>query len=228
MWQGCFSSTYKWLPGQLFLAQSFGALDHEGPIQFLEDMDSTFILLGLGYNFPVMHWILCRLPIPSIKHYVTGLDRLIDYGKRAYYRYLNEADRKSERKNLLTKIIDQPEDESLRPLTDFEAYSEVGKLVFAGTDTTSTTLTYLWWELAKNPQWQDKIREELKTHVGSKEETRSYRIPSYADIVDLPVLDAVINEALRLHPAAPASLPRITPPGGRTVNGYYIPEQVST
>jgi cytochrome P450 len=41
------------------------------------------------------------------------------------------------------------------------------------------------------------------------------------------VLEAVINEALRLHPAAPASLPRETPAGGRTLNGVHIPAKVS-
>jgi hypothetical protein len=39
-------------------------------------------------------------------------------------------------------------------------------------------------------------------------------------------LDAVINEALRLHPAAPASLPRITPKGGHNLGSHRIPENV--
>ena len=52
-------------------------------------------------------------------------------------------------------------------------------------------------------------------------------LPSFKDINDLPVLDAVINEALRLHPAAPASLPRETPAGGRTLNGVHVPAEVS-
>jgi cytochrome P450 len=42
------------------------------------------------------------------------------------------------------------------------------------------------------------------------------------------VLSAVIDEALRLHPAAPASLPRETPAGGRLLNGYTIPHKVKT
>jgi len=43
---------------------------------------------------------------------------------------------------------------------------------------------------------------------------------------DAPVLEAVINEALRLHPAAPASLQRATPVGGAQLGVYYIPEKV--
>ena len=44
---------------------------------------------------------------------------------------------------------------------------------------------------------------------------------------DAPVLEAVISEALRLHPAAPASLQRATPPGGVQLGSYYIPGDVS-
>lgn len=35
-----------------------------------------------------------------------------------------------------------------------------------------------------------------------------------------------MNEALRLHPAAPASLQRETPAEGRTLNGFYVPAKV--
>lgn len=87
-------------------------------------------------------------------------------------------------------------------------------------DTTSSTLTYLFWELAKNPYWQDRLREELS------EVKYSDALPPYNAISNLPVLDALIHEVLRLHPAAPASLPRETPAGGRDLNGIYIPEKV--
>ena len=39
-------------------------------------------------------------------------------------------------------------------------------------------------------------------------------------------LDAVVREGLRLHPAAPASLPRVVPKGGATLSGLRIPEDV--
>jgi cytochrome P450 len=85
------------------------------------------------------------------------------------------------------------------------------------------TLTYLFWELAKNPEWQDKLRRELRTQLAGK----TAIVPDYNDVANLPVLDAVIQEALRLHPAAPASLPRDTPPGGRVLNGIFVPQGVS-
>lgn len=85
-------------------------------------------------------------------------------------------------------------------------------------DTTSTTLTFLFWELARHKEWQRSLREELQNRCDSS--------PTFQQVQDLPVLDAVINEALRLHPAAPASLPRETPAGGKELDGYFIPEKV--
>ena len=52
------------------------------------------------------------------------------------------------------------------------------------------------------------------------------RLPTYTDLADLPVLDAVINGALRLYPAAPAILQRDVPLGGRTTNGILVPVKV--
>lgn len=89
-------------------------------------------------------------------------------------------------------------------------------------DTTSTTLTYLFWELARHPEWQRKLRSEISHDI-----VWTDGLPSFKDISELPLLDAVVNEALRLHPAAPASLPRETPVGGRMLNGVFIPEKVN-
>ena len=86
-------------------------------------------------------------------------------------------------------------------------------------DTTSTTLTFLFWELSKHQDWQTRLREELRTNVQGS--------ATFQQVKDLPILEAVISEALRLHPAAPASLPRETPAGGVELNGYSIPPKVS-
>jgi cytochrome P450 len=88
-------------------------------------------------------------------------------------------------------------------------------------DTTSTTLTYLFWEFSRHPELQSRLRAELASKNGGIE-----GLPTYKHIIDLPVLDALIQEGLRLHPAAPASLPRETPSGGRVLNGVFIPEKV--
>lgn len=80
----------------------------------------------------------------------------------------------------------------------------------------------MFWELSRHPTWQDRVRIELETHLT---DTIS-PVPTWEEVQELPILDAIITEALRLHPAAPASLPRRTPDGGRTLDGYFVPQDV--
>ncbi|RVX72168.1 hypothetical protein B0A52_04372 [Exophiala mesophila] len=204
--------------GELFLGRSFGGLDNDSIPPFLVDMDKTFIVAGIKSNFWPIYQIVRWLPLPAVKHFLQSTDRLRQYGKTAFETYIAQHGRDSGRKDLLTKILSpKGRDETL---TDLQVYSEIGNLVFAGTDTTSTTLTYLFWELTRRPEWQSRLHEEL-----SAQPEWVNGIPSYNQVKDLPILEAVIEEALRLHPAAPASLVRETPQGGRVLNGVLIPEK---
>lgn len=77
----------------------------------------------------------------------------------------------------------------------------------------------MFYELANAPYWQEQLQTELDS-VGFSE------VPEYNDIRKLPILDALIHETLRLHPAAPASLQRITAEGGTIVDSIWIPGNV--
>lgn len=93
-------------------------------------------------------------------------------------------------------------------------------LIFAGTDTTSNTFSYLLYELAQHPEFQAMLHSEL-------DQVPFTHVPEYKDVTKLPVLDALIQETLRFHPAAPASLQRISPKEGQVViDGVPIPGNV--
>jgi cytochrome P450 len=86
-----------------------------------------------------------------------------------------------------------------------------------GVDTTAIALTYLSYELAKNPQYFSKLSEELKNHK-TVDDLQS------AELEKLPLLNAVIREALRLYPPVPGPIAtRLCPPEGTTLGGYSIP-----
>lgn len=46
---------------------------------------------------------------------------------------------------------------------------------------------------------------------------------NYEQVKGLEYLGYVIEETLRLYPAAPAGLPRLVPSGGAELGGYYLP-----
>lgn len=119
----------------------------------------------------------------------------------------------NERNALKGRTSDMP-----RALTDKGIIDEVTNLVFAGTDSTGNTLSYLFYELSNHPQWQARLREELKDVPQSQK---------YSAIAELPILEAVVQEILRLRPAAPASLQRITPETGGVIDDVVVPPGVS-
>ncbi|KAI3923525.1 hypothetical protein MKW92_010829 [Papaver armeniacum] len=90
-------------------------------------------------------------------------------------------------------------------------------VVVAGTDTSATTLEWAMSEVIKNPEVMRKAQEELDEVVGKNS------IVEESHMNQLPYLEAVVKETLRLHPALPLLVPRrsITSP---VVGGYTIPE----
>ncbi|OQD63156.1 hypothetical protein PENPOL_c010G08693 [Penicillium polonicum] len=91
-------------------------------------------------------------------------------------------------------------------------------IVVAGSDTTSTTLIYIFRFLVEHPQHVDVLRTEFKNLA--RTELGDYQPP---DLAELKHLNGVINEALRLCPPVPSALPRVTPREGLTIDGTFIP-----
>ncbi|KAI0382942.1 cytochrome P450 3A13 [Hypomontagnella monticulosa] len=82
----------------------------------------------------------------------------------------------------------------------------------AGIDTTGDALCFLMWQ----------ISQPGSLHVQRRLQAELCANPD-APFDKLPYLDAVVSEGLRCFPAIPMSLPRYVPPGGRTIDGYYVP-----
>ena len=68
-------------------------------------------------------------------------------------------------------------------------------ILVAGYDTTGTTLAFACYQLAKNPQIQDKLREEVLEVVGDN----AQRDLTYDDLQSMTYVDQVFNEALRFY-----------------------------
>ena len=87
--------------------------------------------------------------------------------------------------------------------------------IVAGSDTTATTLTYLVWAVCRHPEVKATLFKELETLPADEDFTDR-------ELKQLPYLNQVIDEALRLYPAVAAGLPRSVPPGGATLAGHRI------
>lgn len=72
---------------------------------------------------------------------------------------------------------------------------ELLTLLIAGHETTGFTLAMALWLLAVNPDVQNRLRSELIAQIGGGE-------PTPESLDKCPLLAAVVNETLRLYPAA--------------------------
>ncbi|KAJ4839300.1 hypothetical protein Tsubulata_021899, partial [Turnera subulata] len=100
--------------------------------------------------------------------------------------------------------------------TDDVIKATVLMMVTAGSDTMRLTLEWAMALLLTNPEALAKLRAEIDTKVGTG------RLLEESDIPNLPYLKCVINEALRLYPAAPILLPHFSSEAC-TVGGYNVP-----
>ncbi|PIN03541.1 Cytochrome P450 CYP2 subfamily [Handroanthus impetiginosus] len=74
-------------------------------------------------------------------------------------------------------------------------------LLNGGTDTSATTVEWSIHEILKHPQILQKAKEELDRVIGRN------RWVEENDFPQLPYIDAIIMESMRLHPLAPLLIP---------------------
>ncbi|KAL6647415.1 hypothetical protein ACP70R_014852 [Stipagrostis hirtigluma subsp. patula] len=88
----------------------------------------------------------------------------------------------------------------------------------AGSDTTAITVEWAMAELLRNPSIMAKVRSEIEGTLGGKETIEE------PDAATMPYLQAVVKEAMRLHPVAPLLLPHQAVEDGVVINGYMVPK----
>jgi len=125
--------------------------------------------------------------------------------------------------DILSMLMDA-EDEDGSRLSDQELRDQVMTLLFAGHDTATSTVTFLFYELARNPDEIAPLVEEVSASD---------------DLVGgMPRLDMALDETLRMYPPAwigprrsvePFELGGVSVPGGVFVNycswaSHHLPE----
>ncbi|RBQ69331.1 hypothetical protein FVER14953_04347 [Fusarium verticillioides] len=136
---------------------------------------------------------------------LIGLERVEDYLKQ---------DMSKNQGSLMSGYLDPATGE---PKDGYSAWSIAlagHGFIVAGSEATSITLTYIIWMLIKRPDVDQRLRQEL---------SRLSKNYSNTDLANLPYLDAVIRETLRIYPPAPAPMPRVVPKSGFEFEGVSYP-----
>ncbi|EXJ75692.1 uncharacterized protein A1O5_00199 [Cladophialophora psammophila CBS 110553] len=95
---------------------------------------------------------------------------------------------------------------------------EAALLVGAGSDTSSTAMSAMFFYLLRNERALQKLQDEVRSAFADVEE-----IKYSAKLTNLPYLRACIDEAMRMSPPVPGLLDRLVLPGGADIDGHHIP-----
>lgn len=94
-------------------------------------------------------------------------------------------------------------------------------LIIGGSETTASLLSGVTYLLLTNQDAYEKLKDEVRNAFQSQDEI------NLISVAQLPYLQACLEEGLRMYPPVANGLPRVCPPGGATILGNFIPENVS-
>ncbi len=150
--------------------------------------DLSVVMNGVGARIMLPDWVE-RLPLP--------FNRRFDQAREAVRATISTAVAELQTSghdtgDMLSMLLRAEDEETGRPLTGHQVCSEILTLAVAGTETTASVLSWVLYELARDPGIEERLQAELGDVLGG-------RPVSFDDIGRLPYLQRVINEALRLH-----------------------------
>ena len=98
--------------------------------------------------------------------------------------------------DLLGRLLSARHPDTNAPMPDALLVSNLLTLLEAGHETTAKALTWTLYLMARAPDWQRRVLEEVRAVCGDK--------PIAADhVVKLAITQRVVKEAMRLYPPAP-------------------------
>lgn len=150
--------------------------------------------------------LLEKLPVGVLKRGREAraeLDRII-YGLIAERRAAP-----GDRGDLLSMLLlAQDEEAGGRGMSDAQVRDEAMTIFLAGHETTANALAWTWFLLSQAPEAETHLHEEVDRVLGG-------RVPTLADIPNLPFVEQVVTESMRLFPPAWII-------GRRTVAAYEV------
>ncbi|XP_068657382.1 cytochrome P450 78A5-like [Aristolochia californica] len=152
-------------------------------------------LLGIfnwSDHFPVLGWLdlqgvrkRCRALVSRVNVFVGGII------EEHRHRRENDDDNEGDFVDVLLDL------EMQERLSDSDMIAVLWEMIFRGTDTVAILLEWILARMVLHPDIQSKVQAEIDATVGTSKPV------SDSDICNLPFLQAVVKEALRVHPPGP-------------------------
>ncbi|KAJ7479483.1 cytochrome P450 [Mycena latifolia] len=154
---------------------------------------------AIGANFPAWFWrAVMYLPTKSFK--VIRKERYLAdrIGHQIVQEKVEAARQGLDINNdFFGLLVTDTLEKTKKELSEEDIRSQTGIILVAGQETTANTMAFGLLELARHPDFQDKLRAEIYSNPRTGIKDVGYD--------NMPLLNAFIKETLRLYPAQPLS-----------------------
>lgn len=116
--------------------------------------------------------------------------------------------------DLLSMLMHAVDEETKQGMSIEQLNHEVLNIVVGGYETTTNTLSWVWYLLAQHPDVEQRLHAEVDTVLAG-------RIPTINDLPDLPYTRMIVDETLRLYSPAWQTMRRARKED--KIHGYRIP-----
>ena len=221
--------------GDLAFGAPFGMLEHgrdvaeirktpDSPVTFapaIEVLNRRGEVSGTLGCLPQLKPYAKHLPDPFFSKGVEAVENLAGIAVARVSQRLDNPN--SDRVDLLARLM-QGKDADGKPLGRSELTAEALTQLIAGSDTTSNTSCALLYWVLRTPGVLTKLQAELDANIPSG-------VPNYDSVKELPYMNNVIQETLRIHSTSSLGLPRLVPglspenpdPKGVEILGWTFP-----
>ncbi|KAF2964007.1 hypothetical protein GQX73_g9563 [Xylaria multiplex] len=221
-WLQCFAFD---VIGLITSGERYGFLDRGEDIRNIMGAIEGSTKYGVAVGiYPRLHpyffKLLSLLPKgpPSGIHYINSfVQGKIDEFKNGHITPAKQEDDAAQ--TFLVKMFHRHQ-ENPKEFTKYHIFVAAASNIAAGSDTTGIALSSILSHLVNHPRCMAALRQEI-------ENTQSLGLlsarPTFKESQDMPYLQAVIKEAIRLHPSIALPYERIVPEGGVTICGRFFP-----
>ncbi|KAK5989461.1 Cytochrome P450 monooxygenase ABA1 [Cladobotryum mycophilum] len=192
--------------------EPFGFLETDSDVyKYIETTEKTLPMVMVTTVIP---WLLKLLSSPLFKRFLPSAKDALGFGKVMSIAKEVAAERfgedKKVQKDMLGSFV-------AHGLTQSETESEILLQIVAGSDTTATAIRSTMLHVVTTPRVLTRLREEI---ISSR---ISRPVITNDEAQEMPYLQAVIKEGLRIFPPVAGLMAKEVPPEGDHWNGRFLP-----
>ena len=197
----------------LAFGRSFDSVKTGKASRMMEEVEAPVMVFGLFHYVPwVAHFFkLVPFMVAHKAKFDQYLDSLVEERKRMV----------NAKRDVFSWFLDPYNKEPVKtPQMQKNLIGDAMLIVIAGSGPTAPALAATLYHLALRPDFVERLHKELRkiNFVVGK--------TTHSTLANVKFLDALISEALRLHPPIRSGPERMTPPEGLQIGDTYVPGNI--